>query len=169
MKKLFFAAALIGLTLMSCGDDDSNPTTVNASIDGTWKLTGIILDDAYDFDGDGTASTNLVTETNCFNNSKLIFANGQIFITGEDVSISSEGTGSNAIYSFECDPADTAVSTYTVTDNQVIVGTGEDAAFLTRNGNTLTIYDEAATYISMISAGGTFYLDIPGTYIFTKQ
>ena len=57
----------------SCSDmtDDSAPTD-NSGIAGTYKMTAFnIPGDAIDFDGNGTSSTNLVNESDCFNSNIL--------------------------------------------------------------------------------------------------
>ena len=67
----FLMMAIAGcFAFISCNsDDDSNNT--NASLVGTYQMTEWNSPTATDFNGDGVASTNLMLETNCYNNSKL--------------------------------------------------------------------------------------------------
>ncbi|MBA5628818.1 hypothetical protein [Moheibacter lacus] len=80
MKKIAFALSLIStICLISCDpwEDDSYHETVqtgeNVEIPGNWKLTSILLEEAFDFNGDGNATNNLMTETNCYANELMAF------------------------------------------------------------------------------------------------
>lgn len=73
MKKfrMFMATAVICLTaapfLNSCEDmtDDSLPTD-NSGIAGTYRMTAFNIPMAVDYNTDGTSSTNLMNESDCF-------------------------------------------------------------------------------------------------------
>jgi len=175
MKKVLFAAALIGLTLISCGDDDSNPTTVNASIDGTWKLTGFTLDNAIDLNGDGVASTDMVNETDCYSNSELVFTSAtevSLMLEGLDIEVS--GNGNDITLTVDCLAAETLTGTYTVTDTTVtlsgeIGNQGEDVVMV-RSGNTLSVDFNEIQSIPIEGPNGTTFFDVVGgTVTFTKQ
>ncbi len=67
MKKLLFS--VLSVFLFSCAsDDDVAPET---GLAGTWKMTSYEVENPYDFNGDGTASRNLITETNCYQNETI--------------------------------------------------------------------------------------------------
>lgn len=175
MKKLFFAAALIGLTLISCSDDDSNPTTVNASIDGTWKLTGFTLDNSIDLNGDGVASTDMVNETECYNDSELVFNNAtEASLTLQGVDVEVTGSGNDWTVTVDCMAAETLTGTYTVTDTTVTLSgeigdEGEDVVMV-RSGNTLSVHFDEIQSIPIEGPNGTtFYSVVGGTVTFTKQ
>ena len=68
MKK-FIAMAAVALLSFSCSDDDSNELVT--SVEGTWTLTSFELNQALDINGDGTASTDMITESGCFGNSTI--------------------------------------------------------------------------------------------------
>jgi len=55
----------------SCTDmtDDSGPT--DNSVAGTFKMTAFNIPETIDFDGNGSSSNNLVTESDCFNSNIL--------------------------------------------------------------------------------------------------
>ena len=53
-------------------EEGTNPTE-EVTIPGTWKLTAITLEDSFDFNGDGTATTDLMAETNCYQNELMAF------------------------------------------------------------------------------------------------
>lgn len=70
MKKitLLFVATVLAL---SCSDDDNTPI----SLDGTWKLTSVIMPEEWtsDENGDGIESSDFVTEYGYFDNSTITF------------------------------------------------------------------------------------------------
>ncbi|MEM1003320.1 MAG: lipocalin family protein [Bacteroidota bacterium] len=76
MKKLIFRLLVISpLLFMSCPEDDDGVTDENSDLIGTWQLTAWNSDTAYDIDGDGTASINLLDEIDCLAFETLIFNN----------------------------------------------------------------------------------------------
>src|SRR5687768_9273763 len=63
MRQLFtFSALSIALLLLFSSCQKSDIIRDERSLDGTWLVTGIRADRAYDFDGDGR------TETDIYNN-----------------------------------------------------------------------------------------------------
>lgn len=170
MKKLFFAAALVGLTLASCNDDDD--TVVNAAVEGNWKLTGFTLDEPVDFNNDGTLSTNLITETGCYNASGLVFSGtGQAVVSLQSIEATITGDNSNPTINIECLPADVAIGTYTITQNTVTLsggaGDGDMDVVLTRSGNTLSVYFPE---MQDVPVEGEAEVSVVGaTLTFTKQ
>ena len=58
--------------LLSCSSDDNNDNN-NVSVEGTWELTKFELTEEVDLDNDGTASADIMGQTECFNNSTLVF------------------------------------------------------------------------------------------------
>lgn len=174
MKKVFFAAALIGLTFAACSDDDDQ-ATVNASVDGTWKLTGFTLDEAVDLNNDGNESTNLIAETGCYNNSNLTFmSNNQASLTLQELDVEIIGEGNTATVDIDCLPADTVTGNYSVSENAVTLsgelGDGSEDVVLVRSGNTLSVHFDEVTAIPVPGEDDVIVYDFVGaTLTFTKQ
>jgi hypothetical protein len=173
MKKVFFAAALIGLTFAACSDDDGQQA--NVSVEGTWKLTGFTLDEPVDFNNNGTASANLITETGCYNNSGIVFAgNGQAVVSLEGLDVELIVEGGNETINIDCLPPDVATGPYTVTENTVVLsgdaGEGDQDVVLTRSGNTLSVYFPDVQDVPVEGTNGEVTYDfVGGTLTFTKQ
>lgn len=53
---------------VSCATEYNNSPVV-----GEWKLTAALIENAYDFNNDGEASNNLMTETGCLQNEFIYF------------------------------------------------------------------------------------------------
>lgn len=69
---IIFASFLLN----SCDSWEDPGDTISGetfTITGTWKLTELNLDEPFDFNHDGTASKNLMTETNCYQNELMTF------------------------------------------------------------------------------------------------
>ncbi|MGV3460378.1 MAG: lipocalin family protein [Flavobacterium sp.] len=170
MKKIFFAAALIGLTLVSCGDDDS--AVANVAIEGNWKLTGFTLDEPVDFNQDGTASVNLIGETGCYTDSGIVFSGtGQAVVSLEGLDVELVVEGGIETINIDCLPADVAIGPYTVTENTVVLsgnaGEGDQDVVLTRSGNTLSVYFPEIQDVP-VEGGGEAEV-VGATLTFTKQ
>lgn len=61
------------LTSCSSDDGDNEDDTEEVTIVETWNLSGTTLATALDYNGDGTVSPDLFTETNCQINSTITF------------------------------------------------------------------------------------------------
>lgn len=79
MRKFIGLASLViigSFTLNSCDpweDETYHGPENEIEVSGTWKLTALQLTEAVDFNGDGTASTDLMAETNCYQNELIVF------------------------------------------------------------------------------------------------
>lgn len=174
MKKVFFAAALIGLSLAACSDDDNDNQAFNGSIDGGWKLTAFTLEEAYDINGDGVPSANLGAETGCYNNSGIIFSNGSTAVISlEELEFNFEGTIENPEITFDCLPGEVIAGTYIATENTVtLVGpeSGDENIVLARSGNTLSLFIPEMQAVPVEDGNGVISYDFVGaTLTFTKQ
>jgi len=170
MKKLFFAAALIGLTFAACSDDDDQQT--NVSVEGNWKLTGFTLDEPVDFNQDGTATANLIGETGCYTNSGIVFSGtGQAVVSLEGLDVELIVEGGTETINIDCLPPDVAIGPYTVTENTVVLsgnaGEGDQDVVLTRSGNTLSVYFPEIQDVP-VEGGGEAEV-VGATLTFTKQ
>lgn len=167
MKKILLLLA-IACFCLSCEDDDI--TENNVSVEGNWKLTAFTLDEPVDFDNNGTLSTNLISESGCYNNSNLVFATGglaTVAIQGFEAVLEEEG---GTTISTTCEAAIPETSIYTVTESAVILDGGtEDEVVLQRSGNTLTVYFPEVTGVPSEEDGGVIYTYVGATLTFTKQ
>lgn len=170
MKKL----ALIALAAfaMACSDDDNNSATnVNASIDGTWKLTAFTLDEPVDLNSDNASSTNMMAETSCYGNSTITFVSGTnatINLQTLDITLMSNAIETSLVV--DCVDAVPLVSTYTVTQNSVVFNADtEQEQTYVRNGNTLTIHLPGYIGIPYLTGEELNYNFIGATLVYTKQ
>lgn len=169
MKKL----ALIALAAfaIACSDDDNDSAVnVNASIDGTWKLTAFTLDEPVDFNGDNAATTNLITESGCYDNSTIVFVSGtNATLNLQELDITLVSTELGTDLAVDCIDSVPMIYTYTVTDNSVMFD-GETAQAFTRSGNTLSVHLPAVTGVPVEGTDGEVTYDfVGGTLVFTKQ
>ncbi|MCW4468712.1 hypothetical protein OGH69_07050 [Flavobacterium sp. MFBS3-15] len=79
MKKMTMVAfAATALLALSCSSDDNDTTT--SAVAGKWKLTSVTTNEPFDGNGDGTESTDLLTEAgNCLPDSYLEFGSDGSF------------------------------------------------------------------------------------------
>ena len=105
MKKLLLFPVL-SLFLFACSsDDDAAPID---PLVGTWRMTAYEVENSYDFNGDGTASRNLIAETNCYQNETIqINAGGAAIATSNSyLSVVAElvvGTTDQYTYTSNCE------------------------------------------------------------------
>jgi len=90
MKRLsILALVLAGCFAGSCSDDDNNDDNNSANLAGSYNMTAYNAPMAIDYDDDGDSSTNLMTESTCFNNSTMTLnSNGTYSMHYNGVTIS---------------------------------------------------------------------------------
>jgi hypothetical protein len=167
MKRLFFIGTAAMLAL-SCSSDDDNDG--NVSVEGTWKLTKFELTESADLNNDGNATNNLLSETNCFNNSNIVFSGdgtGTINIGSMNADIQLvNGSETEYEYTVECEEPTPSNFDYTVSDNIITI---DDSAALTRSGNKLTFAIAQFTSVPVEENGEITYIPA-GVYMeLTKQ
>lgn len=121
------------ITLFSCSNDDDES---NASLVGTWQLTSLVIESAFDFNGDGTASRDLFLETDCYdgdfiNNMEdgtVRIVSGLTFISVDD----------NFQPTHECLNGFDRTTTWTQNGNTVTIENGSADIVGTISGNTVT-------------------------------
>ncbi|WP_046756387.1 hypothetical protein [Kordia jejudonensis] len=104
MKKLVLLTVL-SIFLISCSSDDDAAAEI--TLTGTWRMTSFEVENSYDFNGDGTASRDLISETNCYQNETiLINANGTATATSTSyLDVTAElvvGTTDEFTYTLDC-------------------------------------------------------------------
>jgi hypothetical protein len=169
MKKL----ALIALAAfaIACSDDDNDSaTTVNASLDGTWKLTAFTLNEPVDLNGDNAATTNMIIESDCYDNSTIVFVSGTTATLNlQELDITLVATELGTDLAVDCIDSVPMVYTYTATDNSVTFD-GETVHTFTRSGNTLSVDLPTVAGVPVEGTDGEITYDfVGGTLVFTKQ
>lgn len=179
MKKILLNLLALSLLITSCESDDDNNSS--SDLQGTWKLTAWNVANAIDLNGDGTVSTNMLDEMNCYNNETITFGNSTATATTTSYAdIEAElVTGSDTEYSYIIDcvseiNSDTA--TYVVNGNTVTITTTyeedgetyEDILVATKSGNTLSFVVEEGLYIEE-SDSFDVVVNQDLTFIYTKQ
>jgi len=77
-------------TFISCNNDDDNDNgnNTNADLVGTYRMTSWNAPSAVDYDQNGTSSSNMMSESNCFNDSQMtINQDGTYMMTYNDINI----------------------------------------------------------------------------------
>ncbi|MEW4922553.1 lipocalin family protein [Algibacter sp. 2305UL17-15] len=125
--------SLCAIILFSCSSDDE---VSNASLVGTWKLTSLVIESAFDFNGDGTASRDLFLETDCYDgdfienmeDGNVRIVSGLTFISVDD----------NFQPTHRCLNGFDRTTTWTQTGNTVTIENGSADIVGTISGNTVT-------------------------------
>lgn len=152
------------------GANPNSPNNPNSSsILGTYVMTAFNTSVPTDLNGDGTASTNQMNETTCFDNNILSLNTNNAFTTtskGLDIEI----VGTNSVLTCFTDPSINGTWTqfgtniiFTYVDSGITVS---DTFVL--NGNTLT-YTLNGGEIVGLSGGNPVYLTSNISVVYTKQ
>lgn len=169
------ALLLVSVITFSCGsDDDGDSGTI--SINGTWKMTAFLSENAYDLNSDGTSSNNVIVETGCYDNELIIInsdgtstviSNSYLDIILELVA----GTTDQFEYVFNC-----VLENETLQLDWILDGTtvsfldGNDVvAEATLSNNTLTFVLPGAYDVDVEENGVIVTITEDLTYIYTKQ
>jgi hypothetical protein len=148
MKSKIFSLALV-LVLFSCSKSDEAsdvaPPTV-ASVSGSYLLTKINVSVPQDLNNDGIKSTNIMSETNCYNQNILVLKeNGTYTLTDKGLEIEISGPNGSI----------TTLSCYT---DPIISGTwslsGNTIKFID-NGETRTLNVKDNTITETVLSGQT--------------
>ena len=145
------ALLLVSVITFSCGsDDDGDSGTI--SINGTWKMTGFLSENAYDLNGDGTASNNVIVETGCYQNELIIINDDGTasVIENSYLDIILElviGTTDQYTYTFNC-----------VTDSSTILLEWE------QDGTTISFYDGNDVVAEATLSNNTIIFVLPDAY-----
>ena len=185
MKKFIFKTlALTALVLVSAcsGSDDDNNSSVE--LEGTWKLTAWNIGESVDLNNDGTASSNLLDEMDCYNNETIVFSSTDIATiintSYADIYVElEEGSETDYIFEVECElENDSFTATYVRNGNTVTftfagdVEDGEDeedtdVLIATLDGDELSLLIPDGYYVE----GDDFEVVVEQdlTMVYTKQ
>jgi len=176
MKKIAFGLLvfMISFGIYSCDPWEDHSYHENTPSDeeeviipGIWKLTELNLEEAYDFNGDGTSSTSLMAETNCYQNELMTFLPdlSGIVTSNSYAEVTIEGD----IFTVECiEEMEETPFTWAQTGNTVTITVDDINLTATQTGDTLTYIVPEGFYSSDGEEGGVEILqDL--TFIYTKQ
>lgn len=140
MKNLrILAMVALAITFGACSSDDNSDNNNNSGgIEGTYELREFNTSVATDFDEDGTASTNQVNESDCYNDVQIALRSDNTFTyTIGYISVNTDG--SDTCTSYEVDGTWTATNNTITATYENIEGNDVTVSFArTDNGNTLT-------------------------------
>jgi len=167
----FLMMAVAGcMAFISCDSDDDNGSNANADLVGTYNMTSWNAPMAMDFDGNGMTSANFMTESSCYNNSRITLNNNGTYnmtynsmgITGTTVNCgttentsgtwkrngnnivttsTSGGTSTNSSYSFsQASGSNAATMTRSMTNVQYPSWNGTTASWA--NGNVNMVFSQ---------------------------
>ena len=175
MKNLLrFLTLTLLLSITACTTNDDGDTSVG--LEGTWLMTSFDVGEAYDLNGDGTANSDVIVETGCYQNETLDFnVDGTGVSTNRsfvDIQVTIvTGTTDEVTYSVECiDELFTQAFTWGQTGSTVLITI--DGFFITASldGDTLTFTIPAGFSIDIPDGnGGLITLDQNVTMVYTKQ
>ena len=139
-------------------DDDNNEAQTTAK--GTWRMQSLELGSEYDFNGDGTASNDIISETNCLQNETYSFGidgNG-VFNSTEslDIELTVDSNTNGVTYSIDCiaeDPFSEAFTWQQQGNSMTLMMFGEELTGTIDQDTMTLVFDEA--YIVEVYDGST--------------
>ena len=112
MKKIF-SFIMITLVFLACSSDDEStpdPVDPSAKLIGTWQISAYTIDNPYDLNLDGTATTNVLLEANCLSTDKIVFNENNTGVTINESSLVFSFPGINGNpYMLSCRPENVRV------------------------------------------------------------
>lgn len=168
------AVLIAGLGLNSCEPwedetyhESTPPEEEEVILPGIWKLTELNLEEPFDFNGDGTSSTSLMTESNCYQNELMAFLPdfSGIATSNSYANITIEGE----TFTVECiEEVEETSFNWAQTGNTVTVTIDGVNFTATQTGNTLTYVIPEGFFTSDGEEGGVEILQ-DMTFVYTKQ
>jgi hypothetical protein len=171
MKNLL-SLILVAAIFVSCSSDDDDG---GVALQGTWKLTAFNTQNAYDLNGDGIISNDVMGQTNCLQNETLVFNETN---TGAEMSTSRinieleivTGTTDEYEYSFEClNVAETTAFTWTQNGNTVVITQGIITFSGTQTGNEITFFIPNGYAIPVEDGDEIVFVNEDLTMVYQKQ
>ena len=142
---------------------------VDAVVLGSFDLTSYIVATAQDLDGDGDASTNLMTESSCYADTRITFNSDGTYNKTTAMNVASASG-----LTLNCE-TETTTGTWTRNGNSVTTTQSGSSAItadytLDAANETLMLMEEDASYMGFNSVT-SFFANLTGdvTYTFTKE
>lgn len=138
MKKNIFTLLVVAILFASCSSDNGDDSG-NNSIVGTWDAIELNAGESFDWNGDGTSSSNLMDEIECFAATATFTAEGDYSSATTEVNFNADETG----FTFSCGGPVTSSGTYSVDGDTLIITDDEDGetgeSTFNISGQTLTV------------------------------
>lgn len=137
MKKITTIFVLSTLLILSScsSDDDNNSRSQDSNLNGTWQMTALTVDRTFDLNNDGTASTNIFTESQCYTGNYITFYEDgkvDIFYSLADIRLELPDN-----YTFTCIDPILIEASYTIENDVILVTFLNYEATANISGNTL--------------------------------
>jgi hypothetical protein len=171
MKKLV-TLILVAAIFASCSSDDDSG---KVAIEGTWKMTAFNTENAYDLNGDGTISSDVMGQTNCYQNETIIFNSNN---TGAEVSTSYldidlelvAGSTTEYEYNVACVSENTTTAFTWAKSGATVTVTQAGYVFTgTLNGDEITFTAPNSFTIEVEQGSGTAFITQDVTIVYKKQ
>lgn len=138
MKKNLFTLLVVAVLTFSCSSDDGDDSG-NNSIVGTWDAIELDVGESFDWNGDGTSSSNLMDEIECFAATATFTAEGDFSSATTEINFNADETG----FTYSCGGPVTTSGTYSVDGDTLIATDDEDGetgeSTFDISGQTLTV------------------------------
>ncbi|SDH27896.1 hypothetical protein [Winogradskyella thalassocola] len=158
------------LCFMACSSDDDNSDS-DLGPEGTWLLTSLSVETAFDFNTDGTATRDLFEETPCYDGDFVSFeSEGEARVVSALTFISPNViSATDYSYDFECLTGFDVETNWSQSGNTVTIQLQGNDVFGTITGNTLTVF--IPNFFQMELYNGTDYYDVTEdvTLIYIKE
>ena len=129
---------LISIPIFSCSSSDNE---TNSELVGKWKVTSLKIESAFDFNNDGTASTDLLNEVPCYDNDFLLFSeDGAVNVVNAFAQISAEVTSPTVFkHVYKCLTGVNRNTTWTRDGNTITIENGSNDLSGIISGNKITV------------------------------
>ncbi len=171
----FFTITLLAITV-SCSSDDDSSSENNSVSGSTFLLTAFETESSLDIDGDGDSSTNLLVETGCLQNNRLVFStNGTVTAINDsflDIFVDEDANG-DIVQIVECTPTnDTETLPFSENGNSVSIDDEDEAITGTLSGDQLVFILNngfVGEFLNEDGSDGTFELEETITITYSRQ
>ncbi|HEX8268541.1 MAG TPA: lipocalin family protein [Flavobacterium sp.] len=166
MKK-FLSLEPIAVLSISCSSDDND----DESVAGIYTLTEFSVSNPQDLNGDGVASTDMLSETVCLDDAFLqLYADNTFTASGEGIDISLDSEGNPQI---SCMDDGNYSGTYEVSGNTVTMSYTSDGEVYTDqfeiNNNSISYTVEDGAAVGVDNNGNPVFITTDITIVYTKQ
>ncbi|WP_282044470.1 hypothetical protein [Winogradskyella flava] len=157
---------ILCLVISSCSSDDDSSSS--SDLEGQWFVTSLLVESAFDFNGDGNASRDLFQETSCYDGNFIqFFDDGDVTIVVDFTNIFVD---SNNEQDFECQSGLALSSIWTQNGDSVTVENGNEDITGVISGNTLTVTVPDGFEMELYDpAVGHYPAEEDFTIVFTKE
>ncbi|MBP9849265.1 MAG: lipocalin family protein [Flavobacterium sp.] len=167
-----FLILSIALVTVSCDIEPIDPAidiSASSSVTGTYYMTAFNSSIPTDLNGDGTASTNQMDETNCFNGGFITLNGDNTFVANsKGIDINIDGATST----IECFDEGNFTGTWALSGNQLSITYLDEGVeytdVATLSGNTIVSTVQNGEVVGTTSGGEPIYLTSNLQIVFTK-